>query len=485
MWRALMVYLVLVAPAVAQAQSGGTAWAVQGGTLIDGTGAPPVVDAVVVGVGDRITCAGGPGACVVPASADVLDARGRWLIPGLIDTHVHLDFGAQGAGSREQLHRFVLGITTVRDAGTPTQFERTVSRQNEAAAATSPEPRLVVSGLVSDEEMERYRLPTPTDLVGALASRGANAIKIKQKYSPEALRAIVSAAHAFGLPVWGHTTGSGLRVALDAGLDGLPHLKTFAAYALRAGTVRAPMPGGADAWVWESEAWNDVDDVLLDAIVGDIIARGVWIEPNLAVERYFTLPFPIPDDQAHLAGAPSLRDIIRPWIPLGDQSLFAQRGRRRRLAVVYERQCRFVEAFHERGGTVVPGTDLAEPGLALVEELRLMTGCGFSPMEAVQASTKHAATVIGRPDLGTIEAGRLADVVILGADPLADVTNLRRVWRVVKGGQIHDPSALLTGTEASYRRRTLAVRIQLVGLGCGLLACGVAATLVGRRLLRG
>ncbi|HVG53155.1 MAG TPA: amidohydrolase family protein [Vicinamibacterales bacterium] len=456
-------------------------WAVRGGTLIDGTGAPPVPDSVVTGVGERITCAGSAQVCAVPAGAATVDATGKWLIPGLIDTHVHLYFNS--TGGHDQLHRFVLGITATREAGTPDQFERTVSRKKQAEAETSPEPRLVVSGLISPDEMERFHLTKLSDMVEKLASLGADAIKYKFKHSPEELDAIISTAHALNLPVWGHAAASGVKESLDAGIDGLPHLWTFPGSALRAGANRPPMPPGADYWVWESEAWNYLDDARLNAITDEAIARRVWIEPNLVYEKYLTLPFPVPADEAHLTGVPSLRNFVRPWIPIGEQSRIAQRARQRRLAVVFERQCRFVKDFHDRGGIVLAGSDTFEPGLSLIEELRLMTECGLSPMAALQASTKHAALAIRRPALGTVEPGKIADIVLLDANPLSDTTNLRRVWRVMKGGHVYDPAALIAGTVESYRQDLLEARVVRAAAAGVLILCGAWAILICRRLM--
>lgn len=477
-----LLLLGVGASPVGARQSGQNSWAVTGATLIDGTGATPVESTVIVGQDDRIVCAGRAAECAVPAGARVLEAAGKWIIPGLIDTHVHLGWRADGSSDRAQLIRLAFGTTTVREAGTPGSLERNLARREAAGRPVSAEPRLVVSALVSQEHIERYGPHDLAAVVRRLAELGADAIKLKQTFTAGELQTIIDAAHGLGRPVFGHTwrrNGSDLAPALTASIDGLSHMFTFSEYGERANANRPPAPAGLAFWVWTKEQWNFQDDARLVEITGRIIEQGVWIEPMLVTEKHFTLPYPLPDDVAYLDEIPSLEQLVRRSLPVGDTGWVRRPARRARLAVVYDRMCEFVRQFHARGGMVVTGTDDMLPGPGLLEEIRLLTGCGLTPMAALQAATLHAAAALKRSDLGTIEAGKRADLVILDADPISDPNNLRRIWRVVKGGYVHDPSLLLESERSSYVTRVRWAWAARFGAGLGVL--GLPAALVAAR----
>jgi imidazolonepropionase-like amidohydrolase len=471
-------------PILANAQTVPPSWTIRGASLIDGTGTPPLPNAVITGVGDRITCVGNADSCAVPPAGVVLDATGKWIVPGLIDTHVHLKWDREGRAGVQQLLRFASGVTTTRDAGTLPEFEKALALKKVAEAPNLPEPRLVISGLVSDEELSRYHLRDFEDLVRKFAEVGADSIKVKKRFSPEEWRSIIAAAHGVNLPVWGHVNSGILDKVVDAGIDGLPHLWTFSAFAAR-DAARSPAPQGIDDWIWGSEEWNYVDEARLNSISDAAIKKGIWIEPELLFEKYLTIPYQIPAEEAYLGNVASLREIVRPWIPFGEQSMVARRARRRRLEVVNRRQCRFVKEFRERGGIVIAGTDNAQRGLGLADEVMALAECGLSPMDALGTATRHAAAAVRRPDLGTVESGKLADLLVLDGNPLVQVANLKRIWRVVKGGHAYDPAQLLRPIREAYEGEVRSARVTRTMAGAGLVLLTVGAVLFGRRLLRG
>jgi len=486
-----LAILVLAIPLFAQtsptpAREPESSWAIRGAVLIDGTGGSTTADSTIVGHGRFITCAGNASRCPVPAAAAVLDARGKWIVPGLIDTHVHLRWTEQPEETRrDQTTRLAFGITTTRDAGTSKNLEANLAARTRVDAADVPEPRLVVSGLISTENVQRYGARNVTDLVHVLAALGVDAIKIKQERTDDEIQAIVKEAHRLGLPVFGHTWAEGrshLDAALTAGIDGLSHMATISAFGQAAGAQRPPSPGGLGRWIWSLDRWQTQDDARLQHIVESAVAQHIWLEPLLVNEVHFTLPYPFDKDQAYLADSPTMKSVVRSWIPFGEQGSLQINRRRSRVDAVYPLICKFVQSFHDRGGVVVTGTDEDPAGPALLKEIQLLNHCGLSPMEAIQAATLRAAAALKRPDFGTLEAGKFADAVVLDADPLLDLANLTRVWRVVKGGHIYDPAALLAPRIAAHRT---ALRIAYFSWSLGVLGLlsgmGLTAVLIRNR----
>jgi imidazolonepropionase-like amidohydrolase len=454
---------LIVTPAVAQ--DAGQSWAVSGATMIDGTGAAPLADSIVVGRGERITCVGPSSQCAVPDAARVTRAVGQWLIPGLIDAHVHLNWANEAAPRRQRL-RFAFGITTTRDAGVNgVQLEQHVIRRREAERPGAPEPRLVVTALIPAGQ----RSIASVDLVRGVIAIGAQAIKIKDELAPDELDAIVTAAHAAGVQVYGHTwtvRGSQLERALAAGIDGVSHMATFASYGLQKNSARPEQPvDEVEVWVWDREMWNYQDQSRLSTAVDLVAARRAWVEPLLVADRYITLPSPLPRNQMYLEGLGSTSRSMRPWVPFGRYGWPAIRDRDVRLEAVFARMCEVVAQLHERGVMIVAGTDNVQPGRMLIEEIELLGRCGLGPMSALQTATRNAAIAIGRPDIGTIESGKLADLVILDADPLKDPANLFRVSQVIKGGDVHDQRAVVAPFVREYRTQVLAVVMAVLALG--------------------
>ena len=481
----LLAVLILCTPTVGAAQGPGSEWAITGGLLIDGTGAAVVPGAVITGRGEHITCAGLPQACAVPATAAVIDATGKWIIPGLIDTHVHLDWTRPDNARSAQLVRFALGITTTREAGTVGVLSQNLAHRSVASAPSSAEPRLVVSALASDEHMERFKTRDPAALVRALVNSGADAIKVKREFTAAEWRALVGTAHELGVPVWGHTwteERSRLGEALAAGIDGVNRHDAFADFDRLDDSDAAPGAEDSEFWVRWQERWHPVTGPRFAETTRALVGQSIWFEPLLSTEKHFTLPYPYPPDHEYLgrdAGVPSLRELVVPWWP--SDGAAAENDCRGRVTRVYTRMCGFVGALAAQGVAFVTGTDRGPVGFALSEEVGLLTECGVTPMAALRAATGQAAVALRRSDIGTLERGKLADLVLLDADPLTAAANLRRIWRVIKGGQAYDPATLLesrrTDYTAQYRQSALRMLVKLVGL---TVVVGAAAPFIWR-----
>ena len=398
-----------------------------GATLIDGTGAAPVPDAAVVIDGDRITAAGPRAALSWPADAEVIDARGRTLIPGLIDAHDHLASHGYGLATRLGLEEpastahlrtarvlaetLAMGYTTVRDAGgLDAGFKLAVEQ------GLIPGPRLVLAlqiisptGGIGDRVSPSghdccgahdpllppcvANGPDPVrDVVRTMVRAGADVIKtattggassrpghgpLDAAFSLAEMEALVTESHALGRRVMCHALGGpGLRTALAAGVDSIEH-----------------------------GCYLDEDATLL----GQMAVQGTFFVPTLTVYVYH-------------------RESPAPHV-------------RERAVALHAHHVASVRRALELGVPIAAGTDAGghgHPKNAL--ELKYLVEAGLTPMQALRAATQWAAACLGlEGEVGTIEQGRLADLVLVGGDPLDDVTLLldpARIELVLKGGAI-------------------------------------------------
>jgi imidazolonepropionase-like amidohydrolase len=427
--------------------------ALVGGTLVDGTGAAPVPDAVVVMRGGAIDCAGPRADCPLPDGVGVVDVAGRWVTPGLVDAHVHfsqtgwadgrpdaLDVRdrhpyhetiADLAAHPERFFRSYLcsGVTAVFDVG---GYPWTLDLRDRAEADTLA-PRVAAAGPLLSTWDFWLNLPGERQFVyladeaaareGAawLAARGADAVKVwfivtGERPLDEMERAVAVAgeeARRHGLPFVVHATGlDEAKAALRAGaavlvhgVDDRPVDDEFVALARAAGTVYTPtltVPGGY-LRMFRSAASGEppaIDD------------------PNGCV------------DPATRAKALSTAELEPPSFDL-DAAEARMAARERQSAANLLR-------VHRAGIPVALGTDAGNPltlhGPAIHAELAAMQATGLTPAEVLVAATRDAARAMGRADLGTIAPGQAADLLVLAADPTADVAAFRRLTHVVRGG---------------------------------------------------
>jgi imidazolonepropionase-like amidohydrolase len=398
--------------------------------LIDGTGAAPVADAVVVVDGGKIAAVGPRGKVTVPAGARTIDAAGATLVPGLWDMHAHFEQVEWGPVY------LAAGVTTVRDCGNELDFVRAVRDTLDAGKGVGP--RLLLACIVDGEgpgSLGTERLTRAEDipaLIKKFKAAGCAQVKIYQSLDPKLIRPLSAAAHAAGLTVTGHVpTGVGAVQAVTDGQDQINHI-SFMTRAFAAGDL-PPTEGGSkliraiDAYDPTSPAarklagWFAAHHTVLDPTValGELglpHAELAQREPGLA-----TLPAPLAAAFSDSGPGPD-DDRTRRWL---DKSLA------------------LIGTLHKAGVTIVAGTDQAVPGHSLHREIELYVQAGFTPMEALQAATIVPARVMKKDkELGTIEAGKRADFLLVDGDPLADIRALRRIRVVVAGGRAYDPAAL-------------------------------------------
>jgi hypothetical protein len=398
--------------------------------LIDGTGAPAVADAVVVIDGGKIVAAGPRSKVTVPAGARTVDAAGNSLVPGLWDMHAHFEQVEWGPVY------LAAGVTTVRDCGNELDFIRSVRDTIDAGKGVGP--RLLLACIVDGEGagsigIDRLRDPDGIPaLIQKFKAAGCSQVKIYQSVDPKLIHPLSVAAHAAGMTVTGHVpNGIGAVKAVEAGQDQINHmqfiLQAFAAPDLPPTERGSKLEQAFDAF--------DPSTPAARKLAGWFAAHHVVLDPTMAL-RELGLP------RAELVKLePGLAKLPPPLAAaFADAGPSPDDDRRRRLL---RKGLDLLGVLHKAGVAIVAGTDQAVPGHSLHRELELYVDAGFTPMEAIQAATIVPARAMKKDkELGTIEAGKRADFILVDGDPLADIHALRKIRIVVTQGKAYDPAKL-------------------------------------------
>lgn len=379
-----------------------------GARLIDGTGRAPIDDAVVVVRDRRIESAGPRAAVKIPAGLRVLDLQGATIAPGLWDMHAH-------AAQIEWLPSYLAaGVTTFRDMGGEQPF--LVAIRDAVASGKGLGPRVLLAGLIDGDAAGAFGTvvaATPEQGRAAVEryhAAGFHQTKLYSLLQPDVVSAIVTRAHELGMSVTGHVPAAlGLRRAVEAGQDHVAHLplngdpaaaetkETIAFLAARKTVVDPTMP------------WNEV----LGRAPQTALAS---LEPGFA--------------HAPPALLANYRSVTNNTDPESARRRVVQSGR-------------MVKALFDAGVPVVAGTDGALPGFSLLRAIEMFVDAGLTPMQAIQSATSVPAQAMGLlKDSGTIEAGKRADLIVLNADPLADIRNIRKLKWVVANGRVMEPAGL-------------------------------------------
>ena len=388
--------------------------AIVNATIIDGTGAAPISGGTVVIRGDRISAVGPASEVAVPADARVIDAGGGTAMPGIINAHVHSSFSPFLRG----LVFLTKGVTSVCNVGAPLDKMAQLGQERDgrgspAARGFRAGPILTapggypgpVSGL-----SHAYEVKDPNEARSAVADlvdRGADVIKIALEtgsgdnrwpvLSLEQVRAIVSEAHARGRLVRAHLQQNEmLDRAIQGGVDVIDHV---------------PFPPLSDAeFVRAFEGGIKLLPLApeLEAQLAEAVGRGMVLVPTLDV---MTRPM----------------RALRTGVPAEGQDP---------IGFVLQ----VVGRYRSLGGVVALGNDYPGSGIESgmpIREMELLLEAGLTPMEVIEAGTRHAAEACGHGDeLGTLEPGRLADVIVVDGDPLTDIGAMGRVSTVVIGGEV-------------------------------------------------
>jgi imidazolonepropionase-like amidohydrolase len=382
--------------------------AIVGATLIDGRGGAPVVDAVVVVRGEKIIAVGPRGSVTIPPGAEVIDAKGLTLLPGLIDSHFHID-GDDPLPALYLTH----GITSVRDPGQWTEA------YDVARKGPAPIPRLFLCGPHLDSPPPAYptdsfivRDPEETRIaVNRFADEGASAIKVYFRLPLALIRVAVETAHARGLPVTSHLEIVDATDAIRAGVDGVEHATSF-------GTALLPLR--------EAEKYRQ--SVLADNNARREGRYQVWSKINLDSPRAAAL-FKLIVERGTIV-SPTLAVFER---QPGDKDTTDMHVR------AFKQMEGFVGRAFRAGAHVVVGSHSDVPhakrGWAYQRELELLVDSGLTPMQAIVAGTMENARYFHTSDrLGSVEPGKLADLLLVEGDPLRNISDMRHVKRVMLNG---------------------------------------------------
>ena len=439
--------------------------AIVGGTLIDGTGGAPLEDAAVVIEGEQFTAVGPAAATPVPPGAGVVDAHGKFLMPGLVDMHVHVY-------TPEKWHpELVLaaGVTTTLDLGG--QVENVAAYRAVIESGARLGPRLHFTGPLLEESASfegfagfsrRIDAEKIEAEVDALAEADVDGIKLYVTVRPETAKRACRCAHARGLPVFMHQHATWGAEAAAAGVDCVEHINVFGALApaeLWPADPGRMTPFEYGGWLW---SWLGDLDVRTDAVrrlYDALITAGTALDPTLVL--YASRPGALGDDVGDTAmddpertpllpllPAPVATELVNRWAERRQAAKGASERAKERTRRAWETILALVGGFHRAGGVVLAGTDCPNvaivSGYSLHRELELLVRAGLSTREAIVAATRRPAERLGKRHVfGTVAPGRAADLLVLDSNPLADIRNTRRIEKVVARGVVHDPTQLL------------------------------------------
>lgn len=413
-------------------------------TIIDTTGKRLGQRATVITSGDRITEIGEADKVRIPAGAQTIDGTGKYLMPGLWDMHMHLSMVSDLA-----LPLLIAnGVTGVCDMGG--DLNEIDKWREQIKTGTRLGPRIIRAGPVVDgprKEEGPHRLTVNNaaearQTVDSLKKRGVDFLKVYHFLSRDSYFALADEAKKQGISFAGHIpNGVSPREASDAGQRSLEHTAVL----LQALIALEKKEGRTQKQLTE-DALDKLAGEEGSALFQVMTRNGTWHTPTLVVARSFLLRTEMaakPDDRRKYMAALT-REHWEKYNPVPQNvSPEDMAGRKKALEKMFE----IVGKIGRAGVSILAGTDPPTrdvfPGFSLHDELGLLVRAGLTPLEAIQAATLNAAKCLGLSDShGTIEKGRVADLVLLEADPLEAIANTQKIAGVVVAGKYFDRPAL-------------------------------------------
>jgi hypothetical protein len=408
--------------------------AITGATLENTNGNAPIPDSVIL-IEDGIIRAAGPRSKIrIPTDATILDATGKYAIPGLWDMHAHYEQVEWGP------IYLASGVTSVRDVGNEFNFITTLHTELDRKDNPAIGPHLEFAGIIDGPgpvAIGAVIASTPAEgiaLVDKYKAAGARQIKIYSSMQPNVLKAITAQAHSLGLTVTGHIPDG--MTAIDGvsdGMDQINHIQYEMPYFTH-------QPVGPDGKPDRTKPpILDLDSPRARDLISTLKAHYTVLDPTMALFETFFHTEPLDQVEPGIDHvAPQLREALDSP-PAANPELAKAR---------WAAFMATLRTLHQAGIPIVAGTDQAIPGYSLHREIEIYVQAGFTPMEALQSATIQAAKALGvQNESGSIEPGKRGDVLILDADPLADIHNTRKVWRTVAAGAVYTPAPLWTSVD--------------------------------------
>lgn len=418
-------------------------------TVIDATGKEAQADTTVIIIGERITALGKASEVAVPKDARIVDGKGKFLIPGLWDMHAHW---------REKAYLPLFTVNGVTGIRIMWGFPEHLTWRKEDTDGSLLGPRFVVAGNILDGPNARLAGSTlvATEKEGRKAVRttkrdGYDCVKVYSVLPAEAYSGIAAEAKELGIPFVGHVPAAvGAARASDMGQKSIEHLWDVPlACSSREEEERkaylddiAKSPPREHLLIYlrhAAKSMDSYDEKKAEALFALFVKNGTWHVPTLTVYAAFLGDKQVTDDPRLKYMPPELRQR---WAQdMKDCPDFAEPG------WFLRKHKALVSSMHKAGVKLLAGTDAEStysfPGFSLHDEMALLVEAGLSPMEALQTATRNSAEFLGREkDLGTVETGKLADLVLLDADPLKDIKNTEKIAAVVTGGKLLTRQAL-------------------------------------------
>jgi imidazolonepropionase-like amidohydrolase len=433
---------------------------IQGGTLIDGTGRPAVEDAVVVFEGGRIQEVGKRGEVKIPRGAQVIDAKGKTILPGLIDGHCHY---------WEWLGELYLayGVTTCPDINnSPTEW--IIAQKEGIQKGKIRGPRLWISGHALDgprpagmpeQRWQRGSIIVRTEdearqAVRAHVEKGMDGFKVLERVSPEVAKAIADEARKLGRPVIGHSVN--IFDAVDAGYTSIEHSWAVMFTTIRDTAKRAEVDmNRMTGKVGTVEAHTFMVPDQFDEIIKSMVAKDIHWSPAWATQFRALSPRAQEMKKRELAMLKNPRLSYLPAYNLESvQGYFTgyekmAPEKRAPLEVAYKLVQEFARRYVAAGGKMHSGSDPGSllPAYGLHAELELAIDAGLSPLLAIQSASLNVARAWGKDkDYGSVEKGKVADLVIVHGDVMKDISTTQNVEKVFMEGKPVD-----TSFHANYR----------------------------------
>jgi imidazolonepropionase-like amidohydrolase len=388
----------------------------EGASLIDGTGSPPRNDSVVVLKDERILTVTDKGSYTTyPKDSEIVNLTGRFLIPGLFDMHAHvagvLDLSYNQTISENTLEALLdNGITTIRNPGGPTK--ESVALRDAVAAGQIKGPQIFTAGRLING------LPFPTRFVETIANTeaevreevkrqadaGVDYVKLYVGLYPNLVKTAIDEAHNQGIKVIGHLYLTSWTDAANLGIDALTHGVPVSPFLLSKDKREIFIENGRgpfDHFLWLNLV--DLNSTKINEMINALVKNKIPVDPTLSIY------------EAMLKDDPQNQHL-------------------------WSKVLQLTKILYDHGVTIMSGTDIPNlgliPGISLHHELELLVKAGINPLNVIKIATRNGADALGiLDDVGTIEAGKQADMIILNANPIINIRNIGAIEGVIEDGQ--------------------------------------------------